>query len=579
MPEPAIRVELDVPAQMRDGVVLRANIYRPDADDGGPWPVLLTRLPYGKDLPLGSAALDPVQAARRGYIVVVQDVRGTFTSQGEWLPLRSEGPDGVDTIAWAAALPGSNGIVGMYGMSYFGFTQWAAAIEKPPTLRAIAPGITWSDAADGVFSRGGVYELGMQANWNLQTGLNQLMRRYQGAPGQLAEAIVAWAQEVDNLPGSGYLDLPLETFGALDRLGLLEPVAYYFSNRFRPAELLPASVHHGLHNVSIPVLHMGGWYDLFLGGTLHNFQVLTKQGVAHQQLVVGPWTHGNFASVQGDLDFGIRASGAMLDLQSDLMSYQLAFFDHYLKGADNGFERLPPVKYFQMGVNLWKYAATWPPSDAHDQHWYLHTTGGPAGPARSGWIGTQSPGNEPAATFIADPERPVPTVGGATLIHPSFHAGPLDQRAIEDREDVLAFTSAELDQPIEVAGHVEVRLFVASDTASADFVARLIDVYPDGTAIPCTDGILRVEFDLDSRQEQRPESGIREVTIDLWSTAVTFHPGHRLRLDVTGSSFPRWERNIAGGFDGAQPPALKPVHQTVFCDETHPSCLILPVMA
>src|SRR5215467_3897604 len=216
MPEtvgnPAVTVEFDVPAQMRDGITLRANIYRPAADGG--YPILLTRLPYGKDFPLGTSILDPVKAARQGYIVVVQDTRGRFTSEGEWYPLRDEGPDGYDSVEWAAALPGSNGKVGLYGASYFGFTQWAGAIQSPPHLSALFPYVTWADPHDGVFSRGGALELGIQGGWLLETGLDTVLRRERGNPdprvafGKLA----GLAGEIDRLVETGYWSLPLQEF-------------------------------------------------------------------------------------------------------------------------------------------------------------------------------------------------------------------------------------------------------------------------------------------------------------------------------------------------------------------------------
>ncbi|MBF6592636.1 MAG: CocE/NonD family hydrolase, partial [Ktedonobacterales bacterium] len=222
-----VRVEFNVPATMRDGTILRANVYRPDDGGAGSYPVLLTRLPYGKDLPLGSNVIDPLQAARRGYIVAVQDVRGTFTSGGEWLPLANETDDGADTVAWAAALPGANGVVGMYGASYFGFTQWAAAKGRAAALRAMAPMIAWNEPDDGVLSRGGVLELGLQAAWNLQTGFDQLARRYRGDPAAVVAAFTRLVRELDGLPVAGYAELPLEHFGPLARAGMAEPLDYY----------------------------------------------------------------------------------------------------------------------------------------------------------------------------------------------------------------------------------------------------------------------------------------------------------------------------------------------------------------
>src|SRR5216683_6731493 len=220
--EASVLVELDLPVPMRDGVRLRANVYRPPE---GRWPVLLTRLPYGKDLPLGTAVLDPVQAARRGYVVIVQDTRGRLASEGEWNPFVDEAADGVDTIAWAAALPYSDGQVGMYGTSYFGFTQWSSAVLGPPALKAMVPFLTWADPLNGLAFRGGALELGLNAHWGLQMGLDGLVRRFRADPGALGAAIVALAHEIDQLGPNGYASLPLAEFGPLRRQPVF-PVFY-----------------------------------------------------------------------------------------------------------------------------------------------------------------------------------------------------------------------------------------------------------------------------------------------------------------------------------------------------------------
>jgi len=222
-----ILIEFDVEAQMRDGTTLRANVYRPAGD--GRWPVLLTRLPYGKDLPLGSAVLDPAQIARRGYIVIVQDTRGRFMSEGEWVPFINEALDGVDTIEWAAQLPYSNGNVGMYGISYFGFTQWSSAVLQPPALKALAPVQTWNDPFNGVMFRGGALEIGAAGSWQLMMGLNELMRRHRGNPQALGRSINALVKEMDTLGNEGYWFLPLREFAPLKR----NDIAQTFFENFR----------------------------------------------------------------------------------------------------------------------------------------------------------------------------------------------------------------------------------------------------------------------------------------------------------------------------------------------------------
>jgi putative CocE/NonD family hydrolase len=591
-----VRAEFDVPAAMRDGVVLRANVFRPDAgetggtgeagDAGGErrYPVLLMRLPYGKDFPLGSSLLNPAQVARRGYIVAVQDVRGTFTSGGNFEPMRNEDADGADSVAWAASLPGSNGSVGMFGGSYMGFTQWAAAREAPPALQAIAPMITWSDPNEGVFSRAGVFELGLESAWLLQRGLDVLSRRHRGNPQGQFQAFTAMAREYDRFVESGYAEVPLQHFGPLARLDLDQPMTEALARREDVAFQDPARVAPAYEAVQIPALHIGGWYDIFLNGTIHNYQAMCSRGNAHQYLVIGPWSHASFTPNVGDLDFGLGSSAALIDLQIDLVSLHLQFFDHFLKQATNGFDQWPRVKYFMMGRNSWRSSDVWPPATMRLEAWYLHSDGharGGHGGEGNGWLSRELPANEPADSYHYDPQHPVPTLGGATLLHPALGAGALDQRPIETRDDVLVFTSAPVEQPLTLAGPVTAHLYVATDGPDTDFVARLVDVYPDGRAMTVTDGVLRLRY----RDGIATPAGLAEVgrvydiRIDLWATAITFLPGHCVRLDVTSSNFPRWERNPNTGEDPGLATSWRIARQTVLHEVEHPSHLELPVLS
>ncbi|HEU5347991.1 MAG TPA: CocE/NonD family hydrolase, partial [Ktedonobacterales bacterium] len=339
-----VRADFDVPVVMRDGVTLRANVFRPDDDGAGRYPVLLMRMPYGKDFPLGSSLLNPAQVARRGYIIVVQDVRGTFTSDGDFDPMRNEDSDGADTVAWAANLPGADGTVGMFGGSYMGFTQWAAAREAPSVLRAMAPMITWAEPNEGVFSRNGVFELGLEGSWLLQRGLDVLSRRHQGNPVELGRAFYALAQEFDHLVSSGYAEVPLQEFGPLARLDLNQPVTAGLMRREDLTFHQAALVTPAYRAAPIPMLHIGGWYDIFLNGTIRNFNAMRAQGSANQYLLIGPWSHTSLSSSVGDLDFGFGAGVALIDLQIDLASLHVQFFDHFLKQAVNAFAQWPTVK-------------------------------------------------------------------------------------------------------------------------------------------------------------------------------------------------------------------------------------------
>lgn len=575
-----VTTEFDVPATMRDGIVLRANISRP-RDDANTFPVLLMRLPYGKDFPLGSSLIDPVQIARRGYIVVTQDVRGRFTSEGDFVPFADEGVDGAETVAWAAQLPGANGVVGMYGGSYMGLTQWAAARMRPPALKAIAPLITWADPDDGVYTRGGALELGTTASWTLQMGIDRLMRRHGADVQALGRAIAQLAHEFDHLPTSGYFELPLERFGPLARLGIDDAMTKGVQLQGDPEFSAPARHTSSYADIPLPALHIAGWYDVFLNGTLRNFTEMTAAGHSGQTLLIGPWTHGVFGHTVGDVDFGFASSGALIDLRIDLVTLHMQFFDRWLKGAhDKVFDTQAPVKYFVMGANVWRSSATWPPEGATEVAWYLHSGGRANSSGGDGLLSLEAANAESPDHYDYDPARPVPTIGGATLLHPLLRAGPRDQSPIEQRPDVLVYTSSPLERALEVTGPVRVTLSVGTDAPDTDFVARLVDVRPDGVALPITDGILRMRSRVGGAAPGEPlrPDAISKIEIDLWATSTVFLPGHRIRLDITSSNFPRWDRNLNTGVSGAVSTEMRVARQAIFHDTAHQSALLLTIM-
>jgi putative CocE/NonD family hydrolase len=565
-PEQTVTVDLNVPAPMRDGTVLRANVYRPAGE--GRWPVLLTRLPYGKDLPLGGSVLEPVQAARRGYVVIVQDTRGRFSSEGDWEPMRNESEDGYDTVQWAASLPYSDGQVGMYGASYFGYTQWSAALTKPPALKAMVPFITWSDPYNGVVMRGGAMELGTQARWQLQMGFDVLVRRHRGDRAALGKAFQELAAELDALGTEGYRSLPLAEFAPLVRQ---EVAPSFFENvaattdRDRLAFMTIKGRHH---EVEVPTFNVGGWYDIFLHDTIANFNAMREAG-APTKLLIGPWSHGAQSNPIGELNFGFGSQAGLIDLQIDFQSLQLRWFDRWLKAAENGITTEPPIKLFVMGANSWRSETEWPP---------------PAAPAplylrAGGSLSSKAPGEERPDRYDYDPANPVPTRGGALLMTPEYPAGPYDQRPIEQRPDVLVFTSEPLSQDTEVTGPVSVRLWAASSAPDTDFIARLCDVDPDGQSINLTDGILRARYrdwseggELSAIEPDRPYC----YDIDLWATSNLFKAGHRIRLQVTSSCFPRWDRNPNTGRPFGADAGTAVAHQTIFHDRERPSHVLLP---
>jgi putative CocE/NonD family hydrolase len=566
MPSGSIQVDFDVPVPLRDGIQLRANVFRPG--DDGRYPVLLTRLPYGKDLPLGGSILDPVQAARRGYVVIVQDTRGRFASEGEFHPFVTEADDGVDSIAWAAELPYSNGEVGMYGASYFGFTQWSAAVKRPPALKAMVPFVTWGDPFNGLAFRGGALELGTTAHWGLLMGFGRLIRQHSEDRQALGAAFVSLCREVDQLGASGYASLPLAEFGPFRR----NPVFPSFFDRVnQPMDsvaLEPLTIRGKYDQVDVPTFNIGGWFDIFLSDTLTNFSEMRRLG-RPSKLLIGPWTHTGSRNPVGELDFGFASQSSFINLQSDLDGLQLRWFDHWLKGIDTGMLSEAPVRIFVMGANVWRDEQAWPLERAVNTPFYLRADGG---------LSTEPPDAEPPDRFTYDPRNPVPTHGGALLMAPQFHSGPVDQRRVEARPDVLTFSTPPLERDTEVTGPIKVQLWACSSAPDTDFVARLVDVYPDGRAYNLNDGIVRARYRQGITESLIEPGRAYLFAIDLWATANVFKAGHRIRLQVTSSNFPRWDRNPNTGHPFGQDVELCVAQQTILHDRDHPSHVLLAVV-
>jgi uncharacterized protein len=566
---------------MRDGTTLMANVYRPV--EGGPYPVLLARHPYGKDLAFGTSMLDPIKAAAAGYIVVVQDVRGRYRSEGKFLPFVREYEDGYDTVEWAAGLPGSDGSVGMHGLSYFGKTQWHAAVMRPPSLKSMAPAQTWGNHLNGVQMRGGVQELGLMQVWaQASLTLDLLFRKYAGDREMIREKLPHVVSTIDELlAGGGYDVLPLKSLPNPDEL--VPFVEGGFGRGVDDEAWDYLNIDSKYEVVDVPTFHIGGWYDCFVGETLKQYEVMKKlsdeRGMRPPRLMVGPWTHDNFESTLGDLDFGIGSSDVFLDYRGDLTDAHLRFFDATLKGQEDALEGTPPVKVFVMGENRWRDYEEWPPPGSREEDWFMISGGSLR--REPGGVGDKP------ASYDYDPEDPVPTVGGAILLADIHRPGPRDQRGIEARPDVLVYTSRILDNPYTVLGSVYVTLFAASSAPDTDFVARLVDVYPDGRAICVCDGILRA-----SVRKSYPAPGVvrpvasspiepgevYEYSIDLWATGITFLPGHRIRVEVTSSSHPRWERNLNTGEGAFASSRTEVAHQTIFQDAGRPSRITLTVV-
>jgi putative CocE/NonD family hydrolase len=553
----SVTVELDVPARMRDGTVLRANVYRPSGD--GPWPTLLTRTPYGKDEPDVLAWLEPVHAAQQGFLVAIQDTRGRFASEGEWSPFRHEREDGHDSVEWAARLPGSNGRVGMFGDSYVGSTQWMAAVERPPSLGAIAPSHTWSEPLDGLLARGGALELGLALAWTLLYSGAAHLFRLGLSDEQLGQRVTMLLDDFDRLPDDGYWDLPVHDTAVLGRNELPDIGTISMLSDPGVADWSRVAGRHS--QVEVPVFHTAAWHDVFVQGTLDNHMAMTALG-RPSRLLVGPWTHTTFHDPIGELCFGIRGSrlGAPAHPHGDVNGEVLAWLGRRLVPGAAADDSDAPVRIFTMGRNEWRDEREWPLARARTQRWHLAAGGGlaPEAPAA----------DAPPSEFVYDPADPVPTVGGPIVMSLAYPPGPMDQARVEARDDALVFTSEPLAEELEVTGRVKVVLHAESSAPSTDWVARLCDVHPDGRSFNVCDGVVRIAKGADALQR---------VEIDLWSTSIAFLRGHRLRVHVTSSSFPRWDRNLNTGDQSSA--RFESARQRVHHDADHASCIELPVIA
>ena len=577
-----LSIEKNLQVAMRDGIKLATDVYRPTGD--APLPVVMLRLPYNKENPvLLFLSGDILRVAQAGYAVVVQDCRGTFASEGEFNPYFQEAQDGADAIAWAAAQPWCSGVVGTMGASYYGATQWLAASEQAPALRAMAPFITTDQYYDRWTYQGGAFQLGFMLQWAASTfALGEVVRRLGQGRASMAQfaAVIAGGDGVtaayEHLPLS---DVPgLEEFAPYYRDWLAHPSYDEYWRAAAPCE------HY--EKISAPALNFGGWYDLFLGGTLANYTGMQARGGSaaarkHQRLVIGPWVHGYNGGVYPERNFGLMA----MDAVADVTAMQIRWFDHWLKGEANGVLDDKPVKLFIMGLDAWREEADWPLPDTRYEKWYLHSDGRANSLAGDGRLSTSAPSAEDPDTYLYDPREPVRTCGGATFLPGLFvaaNAGPRDQRAIEARADVLCYTSAVLEEDLEVTGPVSLSLFVSSSAVDTDFTGKLVDVYPDGRAMILTDGILRARYreSLSAAKLMQPGT-VYELQIDMVATANLFRAGHRIRLEVSSSNFPRFDRNTNSGGVIANETAADFVVATnrVWHDGSHPSHLVLPVIA
>lgn len=573
----AVTVEKNLAARMADGTVLRADLYRPAA--GGCHPVLLQRTPYNKELlPLTALTLDPLRAAAAGYNVVIQDVRGRWASDGgPFFLYRDEGGDGRDSVEWAALASWSDGNVGAYGVSYMGGAAWHAGASGHPALRALSPTTAPNDFWVDHLWRGGALNWGLLVAWSLQAiGPAALLHAHKGA-GTLAASLLRLADDIDAFE-ERVRALPLRGFAPArpedDRFlpffheVLRHPVPDAWTD-----SLLVARSHS---RVRVPALVIAGWHDVMLDGDLEHFRAMKREAATPEarratRIVIGPWSHGAFLPTVGDLDFGVRASGLLLDLKEDLTSLQLRWFDRWLKGRHNGVDEEAPVRIFVQGLNRWRDETSWPLARARPTPLYLRADRA---------LSWQAPAAAEAADRYAyDPADPCPTCGGSLLMPAAYRRGPVDQAPLLSRADVLAYTGPVLERDLEVTGPVTFTLFAASSARDTDWVAKLCDVHPDGRTFNVTDGVLRASYreSLTQRRALPPDAVVR-YEIRLQPTSMVFRAGHRLRVLVTSSDFPRYDRNPNTGELGLEATGFAVAQQRVFHDADRASHLVLPIV-
>jgi len=557
---PDMRIDFDVEIPMRDGTLLRCDIYRPAG--GAPVPALLTRTPYDKRLiEMHSMGVNLRMALARGYAVIAQDVRGRFASDGvfQMVPTQAvEGPDGYDTVEWIARQPWCSGAVGMFGLSYLSLAQLMAAIERPPSLKAIVPEKTGNPA------RGAILLDSAMIVWAaLQAGdwLQKAIKRGEASPqdGAIIQDVMRDPQAAARcLPLN---EMPLMKIGALP--GFQEMI-----------DLFHSQGNLDIAAIECPALVVSGWYDIAPTETAHIYATLQKRAGVETDVVFGPWDHANNGSGLGEAYFGPFSGAEAVQMPALVLDY----FDRHLKGDTA--KPAPGARYFMMGANEWRTAPSWPP-DYRAKPLYLHSMSGANSALGDGSLLAQPPtAGTNADRYRYDPLDPVPSIGGRYFEGGGSRPGPFDQRRVEARKDVLVYTTPVLERDIDIAGSVALRLFVSCSTTDTDFVAKLCDVSPEDISFNIVDEFFRCRWREGYDKTALLEPGrTYEFEIDLGPTAHRFRAGHRLRLQVTSSAFPHFDRNMNTGHPIGVDTTGEVATITVFHDAEYPAQLILPVVA
>ena len=553
--------QFNVKVPMKDGVKLATDILRPDSSER--FPAILIRTPYGKgDEPSRD---ETTYLAQHGYAVVVQDVRGRNDSEGEWVPYFHEADDGYDAIQWTAEQSWCNGMVVNYGASYVSMVQWLAATRQNPHLKGMVSVVGPSDLYESKHP-GGSFLQGGSLSWS--TIVDGRVDQYQEI------GFSPWLKAFRHLPVSeGLQAVGRDVQFYRDWVSHPEDDSYWQKLRWRSF----------YNTFDFPVLNVGGWFDVYQKGTIENFQKMRTLGPARvrgsQRLIVGPWVHRSAATLQpdqrqGDVDFG---PDSVLNLREII----LRWLDHYIKGIDNGIDKEPPARIFTMGENIWHSYADWPVAGTQYIDYYLQSNGSANTLNGDGILSTTAPSSQGRADrYVYDPDNPVPTVGGNLCCSPDILPwGPMDQRAVERRDDVLVYTTAPLSEDLRVTGPLKVKLWAATSAHDTDFTVKLTDVYPNGFVMNVADGILRARYRNSLEKGELLEAGKPyELMVDLWNTSNLFKKSHRIRVEVSSSNFPHYSRNMNLAGQPETQTTWELAQQSVFHDADHPSRIILPVL-
>ncbi len=570
----AVTFEHNVPVKMRDGITLRADIYRPTAD--GRFPVLLQRTPYNKDDGFDFG----LKAAQHGFVVIFEDVRGRYASAGEWYTFKNEPNDGYDTVEWAAALPYSNGKVGMFGGSYVGATQMFAAITHPPHLAGICPVVTASNYHSNWVYQGGAFEQWFDQSWTSGLAQNTFDREVADNTNAL--------QGISTFPLSNY---PLFNFDKHSQPASNASLAPYYLDWLAHPNYddywKAISIEDHFADINVPALHVAAWYDLFLGGTVRNYEGLKAHAASEdarraQRLMIVVGGHAGNGPKIGDVDFGATS-------KIDEDEITLHWYEYLFQNAHNEFATGKRVRIFVMGANQWRDEDEWPLARARNTKYFLHAADKANSQSGTGSLSTTAPAKEPFDQYVYDPANPVPTIGGP-LCCDSQHLAPgaRDQRAVEARDDVLVYSTQPMSQDMEVTGPVTLELYARSSAVETDFTAKLVDVWPNGFAQNLTEGILRTSYrDSQETPSLMSPGQVYKLNIDVWATSNVFKKGHVLRLEISSSNFPRFDRNLNTGRDrylkagenmnSGQP--FRSATNVIYHDAEHPSALILPIVS